>query len=194
MADFNIAFEITCGPGGHEGGYVNNPNDPGKETYRGISRKNWPEWQGWEMVDAIKAKNPDHFKVALTNFKPLNDLVCEFYKENFWNKNNLSKISWQPIANEIFDFGVNAGDVKAAMFLQQALNYTNENQKLYPDMVVDGIIGPNTIATTNNHPRLSFVFNVMNGLQFEHYIERVRKNPVNEEFLRGWSKRVELMK
>ena len=40
MADFNDAFDETMG---HEGGYVNDSNDAGGETYRGISRRFNPQ-------------------------------------------------------------------------------------------------------------------------------------------------------
>jgi lysozyme family protein len=36
---FDEAFELLIG---HEGGYVNNPNDPGGETKYGISRRQYP--------------------------------------------------------------------------------------------------------------------------------------------------------
>ena len=40
---FDRAFVTTMQS---EGGYVNNPKDPGGETYMGISRNNYPHWQG----------------------------------------------------------------------------------------------------------------------------------------------------
>lgn len=39
MSDFDKAFEIVIG---HEGGYVNNPKDPGGETKYGISKRTYP--------------------------------------------------------------------------------------------------------------------------------------------------------
>lgn len=41
MAEFNIAFQKTLT---HEGGYVNDPEDSGGETYKGISRNNHKNW------------------------------------------------------------------------------------------------------------------------------------------------------
>ena len=58
-----------------EGGHVKHPNDPGGETYCGISRRRWPNWEGWAEID--KRKSP----VA-------GDLLIEevdaFYWEHFW--------------------------------------------------------------------------------------------------------------
>ena len=35
----------------NEGGYVNDPDDPGGETYKGIARNMWPDWAGWAIID-----------------------------------------------------------------------------------------------------------------------------------------------
>ena len=51
MADFKKALTETLR---HEGGYVNDPKDPGGETYKGISRKNHPDWEGWNIIDEKK--------------------------------------------------------------------------------------------------------------------------------------------
>ncbi len=39
-----------------EGGYANDPADSGGETFRGISRRNWPQWEGWPLIDQAKVK------------------------------------------------------------------------------------------------------------------------------------------
>ena len=39
-----------------EGGYANDPNDSGGETFRGVSRRNWPKWPGWPLIDRAKAE------------------------------------------------------------------------------------------------------------------------------------------
>ena len=51
MANFNIEFEKLILA---EGGYVNDSDDAGGETYLGISRKNNPNWSGWKLIDSIK--------------------------------------------------------------------------------------------------------------------------------------------
>lgn len=38
----------------HEGGYANHKNDKGGETYRGITRKHNPNWNGWAFIDNVK--------------------------------------------------------------------------------------------------------------------------------------------
>jgi len=51
MADFNKAFQLILA---HEGGYINDSDDPGGETYKGIARKMNPDWLGWHIIDLLK--------------------------------------------------------------------------------------------------------------------------------------------
>ena len=51
MADFTKAYALTAA---YEGGYVDDPEDAGGETYRGISRRYHPSWQGWQIIDTLK--------------------------------------------------------------------------------------------------------------------------------------------
>ena len=77
------AIDFTLG---YEGGYVNSPLDRGGETFRGISRKNWPEWEGWKTVDDIKVARADTFKIVLMEDADLLFKVMEFYRQKFWNE------------------------------------------------------------------------------------------------------------
>src|SRR6266849_830473 len=120
-----------------EGGYANNPNDSGGETYRGISRKNWPQWNGWSSVDASKTR-PD-FPSCLDSNDVLQGLVVMFYHKNFWQYDGLND---QDVAWKVFDLGVNVGKVHAVKILQQVVG-TN----------MDGVYGPNTERLTNSHPQ-----------------------------------------
>lgn len=53
MADFDKAYFRTCK---FEGGYANDKNDSGGETYKGISRVHNPKWGGWKIIDSYKKK------------------------------------------------------------------------------------------------------------------------------------------
>ena len=56
-ASFKPAFDATMR---NEGGYGNDPQDPGGETYRGIARKFHSKWEGWTTIDALDHDNPDN--------------------------------------------------------------------------------------------------------------------------------------
>jgi len=51
MADFLTAYEVTMQA---EGGYVNDPQDPGGETYKGVARSRNPKWPGWVDIELLK--------------------------------------------------------------------------------------------------------------------------------------------
>lgn len=182
MADFKTALKETLGI---EGGISNNRLDKGGQTYKGVAKNYWPDWEGWQIIDQWKYR-----EVTPSDISKLDDLVFDFYKNNFWDRISLSQINNQKIANELFDTGVNAHPKKAVRFLQTALNLLNRNQALYPDIPVNEILGSKTLALTNNHPYPDALLKLLNGLQLAYYIAICEKDPTQEEFLRGWLKRV----
>lgn len=119
MANFETAFKKTMTA---EGGYCNNPNDRGGETYRGIARNFHAKWQGWKIIDIYKEKFPDKFKTKLDKDCKLQDLVKDFYRNNFWNPISLDKCGSQKIANELFDVAVNCGVKTAIKQFQKTLS------------------------------------------------------------------------
>jgi lysozyme family protein len=187
MADFKDAYGKTMG---HEGYYANNPNDRGGETWKGVARKMHPAWGGWPIVDAAK-KQPG-FPGSLKDNQQLELHVRAFYKEQFWNKLSLDAVTHQGIAEELFDTAVNCGPGVAALFLQRALNVTNNRGRDYPNLVVDGAIGAKTVAVLNHHKRPADVLKTLNVLQGNKYIEICEARESQEEFYRGWLNRVGL--
>jgi len=192
MADFEEAYQITLG---NEGGYDNDPDDAGGETYKGVARRYWPNWKGWRIVDA--GKDETTFPANLERIGVLQDLVKEHYKEQFWNPFWGDDISNQSVANELFDTGVNMGISRAVKFLQVGLNVLNRNGKLYADIVDDGDFGTNTFNALNSYlaqddPDL--LYKVINILQGNHYIEYMKKSSIQEKYARGWFKRVSFIK
>lgn len=108
MADFNIAFEKIVF---NEGGYVNDPDDAGGETYMGISRRAHPNAIIWKHIDKITAK----YKTAKTitkylkQNKELTQEIKALYKSDYWAPLKLSVEKSQRLANQIFDSAVNRG-------------------------------------------------------------------------------------
>ena len=184
MANFDTAFEKTMK---HEGFYSFDKHDIGGETYRGISRKYYPEWKGWLIIDEQK---PD------INREELDPLIIAFYRKHYWNPNLLNAFP-QDVANEMFDTGVNLGRRTAAKFLQQALSFLNKNEQLFPDLVEDGIVGPKTLKALeiiHNRKETKLLLKIMNVLQGYHYLSYMKKSPIQEIFARGWFTRVEISK
>jgi lysozyme family protein len=157
-----------------EGGYSNNPADSGGETYKGISRRNWPKWEGWKIVDSSKGY-PD-FSLCLDKNLGLQGLVVDFYHKNFWDYDGLND---QDVAWKVFDLGVNLGKSHAVKLLQQAVG-TNQ----------DGVYGPNTERLANNHPPGSLAPLIRTAAENYHK-SIVQSHPQDAEFLHGWLRRDE---
>lgn len=184
MNDFDIAFEKAMG---HEGlDLLSDDNqDPGGQTYSGISRVYWPDWVGWNLVD----------KWIETGEKApvLPDMVKAFYRINFWNRiqgDKLAEIA-PAVAYEVFDTAVNMDVSKAIRFLQTGHNVASGGAY---ELVVDGKLGPVTLATIKvylaSRPgsfglNQEILLNCMNGEQYIHY----KNNPQHKRY-RGWFRRV----
>jgi lysozyme family protein len=186
MTKFEIAYHITmkC-----ESGYSFDENDLGGETYSGISRKNFPNWEGWKIIDDYK-KSHDIKRGAIILDNNLETLLYNFYQKEFFDSNRLGEINNQQIVNELFDTGVNMGKKTAALFLQQSLNLLNRNQKDFKDIIEDGVIGNMTLSTLNNYKNPEVVVKTLNGFQFMKYIDICERNPSQENNFRGWLTRV----
>ena len=119
MATFEDAFNILSVK---EGGYVNDSNDSGGETYKGISRRYNIDWDGWKIIDNYKRK---YFGKALSkkldNDDNLQKLVKSLYKDKYWDIFELDNIPSQKIAYQMFDTCVNCGSAVAIRFAQIAL-------------------------------------------------------------------------
>lgn len=89
---------------GHEGGYVNNPNDPGGETNWGISKRSYPD---------VDIKN-------LTR-----EAALEIYKKDFWAP-FASGIAYKSIVYQLADFAVNSGSTTAIRYYQRALGVADD--------------------------------------------------------------------
>lgn len=177
MADFLTAYRHTKKV---EGGYVNDPADAGGETYKGIARNYHPDWKGWPIIDGLK-QAPD-FRAELKIMEAtLQPFVESFYKSEFWDKVKGDDITDQAIAAELFDTGVNFGISRAVKMAQEAVKLSTDL-----NIDVDGKIGPATVGAINSHKNKPWLFQLMNCLQAEAYIEICRSKPSQEKFLRGW--------
>lgn len=119
MANFEKALELVLK---NEGGYVNDPNDNGGETYKGISRRANPKWSGWKIIDGYKKKYKD-FKKKLDSDNELQKCVKSLYRSNYWNPIKGDDLVHQDMAEEIFDAAVNFGITKAIKLAQKTVGF-----------------------------------------------------------------------
>lgn len=190
MAQLKFSFSLVMA---NEGAYANDPDDTGGETYKGISRNNFPASEIWPRIDAIKKRvGPNVTKInsEASSDVALQNMVVSFYDRFFWKPLNLDNIKDQKLATELFDTGVNMGVGVAASFLQQALNINNNDGRTYQDVPETANVGPLTTKLCNEHPRPNELFKTLNVLQGARYISICRNNPKMEKFWRSWLSRV----
>lgn len=198
---FRESFEIAYSKViiGHELGYVNDPDDPGGETWDGISRVHNPDWDGWKIIDAMK-NNPD-FPKCLDRDQQLLQLKKKLYYDKYFVKAGLELYNNDAIVTKLFDIAVNMGVSKAILFLQQSLNVLNidpgqadldENGKLdgYTVNATQTYIARSLLLNKRNYD-ISYLLNVINGFQMKHYLEVMKKLKKARKY-RGWFKRVEI--
>lgn len=112
--NFDTAFTRLLG---NEGGYSNNPADPGGETMWGVTKR---------------------VAVASGYTGEMKDLPQDFakgvYRRQYWEAVKADQLP-ETISFDVFDAAVNSGVSQAVKWLQRAVGATP-----------DGVIGPATIA------------------------------------------------
>jgi len=172
MASFENALTKTLR---NEGGYVNDPDDPGGETYKGVARNLHSSWEGWSIVDSSKRQTG--FPANLEHNEDLQDKVKLFYKTKFWDRILGDQITDEHVGFAIFDFGVNAGISTSAALAQQVV-----------DVNSDGVVGPTTINAINAMNPEHFIASFTIA-KIVRYVAIVNKRPTSRKFFFGWISR-----
>lgn len=162
---------------GIEGAYSNNPNDSGGETMWGIT---------------IAVARAHGYQGSMRSMSK--DIAKMIYRDRFWDSQMLDQISVvsERIAYEMFDTGINQGVAAAGKYLQRALNVLNQQGSFYPDIQVDGRIGPMTVASLKEYFKrrpdqgVVVLLRALNCLQGEFYIGLAEARAKDEDFIYGW--------
>jgi lysozyme family protein len=178
---YNVAIENTLK---HEGLYSNDIDDFGAETYMGISRRYHPNWGGWSIVDSYK--DSDSFYTLIRADERLKEMVKEYYKLQFWDKNvEILSLDDTTLKSYIFDMSVNTGSW--AKIVQSAINKRLKQRDL-KKIVVDGDIGENTLKAlkivANDELLIALV-----EYRIKHYVRLAIKRPTQIKYLMGWINR-----
>lgn len=169
MSDnFKKALAYTFG---NEGGYDNHPADHGGATNLGITRSELSRWLG-HPASIEEVKNLPR--------KTAEDIYFRWY----WTPLSCDKIESDIVAICMFDIGVVRGIGVPPKYAQRICNANGK------PLVVDGHIGPKTLAAVNSLDPAIFV------RDFSHLAESgfraiVANNPSQQVFLRGWVRRAQ---
>ena len=162
---------------GIEGDYADDPADSGGKTRFGIT----------EAV-ARRHGYTGHMRALPAA------LAKGIYRADYWDAQNLNTVALfsSRIARELFDTGVNMGISQAGEFLQMSLNAFNRQATDYPDMEVDGEIGPVTLDALTSYLKRrgndgeTVLLRALNALQGAGYIELAERREKDERFIFGW--------
>jgi lysozyme family protein len=145
----------------HEGGYVDDPADPGGATKLGVTIGTLSLWLGRPATKAeVKA-----LTVAT---------VAPIYRRNYWDTVQADALP-PGLGYALFDFAVNSGKKRAVIGLQRALKIAD-----------DGALGPLTLAAVATHKPADLIDALCDGrLAF------LRALSTWPRFGKGWARRVE---
>lgn len=160
-----------------EGGYVNDPKDPGGATKYGIT-------------EAVARANG--YKGAMQDL-PL-ATAQTIYKLQYWTQPRFDRVNAVSpvVAEELLDTGVNCGVPFTKPLLQRALNLLNNDGTLYHDLETDGVYGDKTINALSSYLKHrgqqgeKVLVRTLNILQGARYVELCERNKQLEKYFYGW--------
>lgn len=153
-----------------EGGYVDDPADPGGATNLGITLGCF-QGCAYQLLgipptlDNLRALRPEQ--------------AGAIYRKLYWDPIDGDSIALQVLADIVFDFYVNAG-YHAIVLLQQVLG---------PSLASDGRFGPQTLAALQRADQVAVYARYRQG-RIDYYRNLASAHPVLQKFLTGWLNRV----
>lgn len=176
MADFEKAIEFVLV---NEGGLVDNPNDSGKITNRGISLR---------FLQNLPIERLRRYGIFTpVSDQTIRDLTKEqtifIYRGEFWDEENFSAVDSQALCNYIFDMAVSMGVAQAIKLVQRAISaYSLERV-----CVDDGLLGERTLGYINSIG--APLFFTLVAFREAFYRQLVDHDQGKGGFLDGWIER-----
>jgi len=160
-SNFPACLAVTLA---YEGGYVDNPKDPGGATNRGVTLGTLSTWLGRKATKAeVKA-------LTVADVTPI-------YRRNYWQAVSGDQLP-RGVDLATFDYGVNSGVSRAAKALQKVVGVKQ-----------DGAIGVSTLASVSTWPSGNLVVQICDSrLAF------LRGLTSWKTFGKGWGTRVGAVK
>ena len=158
MNDFKECLDLVLKS---EGGYVNNPKDPGGITNLGVTKAVWEEFVGHPVSEAdMRALTPEK--------------VAPMYEQKYWRP-CYGEVLPRGLSYLVFSMAVNAGPGRSVKLLQQSIG-----------CVPDGVIGPSTrsLISASNTATLIAKFSETR----REYYRALKVFPI---FGKGWLARVD---
>lgn len=153
-----------------EGGYVNDPQDQGGETNKGITISQWNAVFGSDCHDRFMAMSSEDWNLV--------------FKKYYWDAVLGDEIQSQRIANFVSDWCFNAGKFYPSSGVQDILIHA-----FGAHLVEDGNFGAQTVSAINT-VKEEDLYNDIIQKRLDFYDKCVALHPTNIKFLQGWKNRV----
>lgn len=153
-----------------EGGYSNNPKDPGGETNHGITK---------QVALTHKQKLASDYGWNGSMKELTKDMAADVYVEDYIIKPGyLEFAAISPaVSHKLVDAGVNTGTGRSSRWLQESLNAMSRDGKDYPKIQVDGKVGKGTLEAYKSLQRkrgkvaaCQVTIKLLDGKQLNHYV------------------------
>lgn len=165
-----------------EGGWSNDPRDPGGATKYGITLRYLRSLGPYATAEGYDVADLDHDgDVDVDDIRRMTpEIAAAIYYEKWWLRYGYDKVLADELAFRILDLSILCGPVAAAKMIQRAVNDVAGRDTL----VVDGKLGPASIGRINATPTGILVqFHKKEAIRFFRGLDK-------ECFLQGWINRV----
>ena len=157
-----VAAAIIAAVFALEGGYVNDPKDPGGETHHGIT-KTVAQQNGYtgSMKDLTQ------------------ELAASIYYKDYIEKPGfVPMLEISPVVSQkLVDAGVNTGTTRTSRWFQTGLNALSRGGKDFPQINVDGKVGAGTISAYKSLQKIrgrvkacELMIKMLDGQQTTYYM------------------------
>lgn len=151
-----------------EGGYVDDKDDAGGATMKGVTLKTYRKYFGNDRTkDDLRKITMDEWDYIFTK--------C------YWNKAKCYRIKNDRIAMLVADMVWMSGLYLSIKNIQKCLG-----------CVADGIIGPKTLESINNNDP-TYVFETLFEMR-KQWLYRIAEKGNNRKFLKGWLNRLNALR
>lgn len=157
-----------------EGGFTNDPYDPGGKTKYGITEKTAKDFGYTKRIEDLTQKEAIQIYESLYVKYPHFDYIVELNPA---------------LGHKVIDAGINVGTTRVSIWFQKSLNALSQYGKQYPLIEEDGRIGNKTLSAYQSLVKLrgktkacQLMIKCLDGYQTYYYLSLSQ----HSRYLTGW--------